>query len=177
MKRTLLMIGLGVAFLSVSGWVWLCRGRSAKALRAKYKLGGLLLTLAGVASTTGCITTCYDPAETQTTCYDPVPKPEIFGNASLSTEKALTVRNGDEISFMAENVSRLAVLLLTPEGEELQRIALDVDWDTLLTITIEVGDYRGLAMLDFYTCVEEKDKTIQLLDRINELPYLLSIVE
>ena len=48
MKKTLLVIGLGTAFLAVSLWVWLSNGKSAKAVKAKFRLGGALLTLTGM---------------------------------------------------------------------------------------------------------------------------------
>lgn len=174
MKRTLLFVGLGAAFLVVSGWVWLSRGRSAKALRTKYRLGGLLLTLTGAAAT-GCTPpsgTCYDVS----TCYDPIPpQPQVSVEDSLSTEKALEVRNGEEIHFGTEYISYVAAVITTPEGEELQRTAFKADGE--LSLKIEVGDYHGLALLDFYLCEIKEDQSIQLLDRINELPYLLTLVE
>ena len=42
MKRTLLLIGLGIAFIGVSLWVTMSRGRNARAIRAKYRLGGAI---------------------------------------------------------------------------------------------------------------------------------------
>ena len=45
MKRALMIIGLGIAFVGASLWVMLSGGRSAKAIRAKFRLGGAILTL------------------------------------------------------------------------------------------------------------------------------------
>ena len=64
----------GVAFLAVSLWAFLSGGRSAKALRYKYKLGGIMLTAWAMISAVSCegvipTVTCYEPA---VRCYDPV---------------------------------------------------------------------------------------------------------
>lgn len=50
MKRTLSIIGIGAAFGAVSLWVWLTRGKNAKAVKAKFRLGGALLTLTSALS-------------------------------------------------------------------------------------------------------------------------------
>ena len=74
-KYLFIYIAAGIAFLAVSAWVFLSNGKNAKALRAKYKLGGLLLTCTAMLSVTTCGqvphpgVTCYD---TEITCYDPV---------------------------------------------------------------------------------------------------------
>jgi hypothetical protein len=64
MKKTLLIIGLGTAFLAVSLWVWISNGKSARAVKAKFRIGGALLTLTGMMTVGSCntLTTCYDPA-------------------------------------------------------------------------------------------------------------------
>ena len=43
-KYFFIYIGIGIAFAAVSLWVILSGGNNAKAIRAKYKLGGALLT-------------------------------------------------------------------------------------------------------------------------------------
>ncbi|NDV47704.1 hypothetical protein D0T49_11665 [Paludibacter sp. 221] len=60
---------LGIAFLGVSAWVFLSNNKSAKAIRYKYRLGGMILSLSFF--TTSCIplTTCYDPAPIDNTIY------------------------------------------------------------------------------------------------------------
>lgn len=54
MKRTLSIIGIGAAFGAVSLWVWLTRGKNAKAVKAKFRLGGALLTLTSALSLVSC---------------------------------------------------------------------------------------------------------------------------
>ncbi|MBO4566248.1 MAG: hypothetical protein J5695_03375, partial [Bacteroidales bacterium] len=65
-------IAAGVAFLAVSLWAFLSNGKSARAIRYKYKLGGLMLTAWAMLSAASCegpgpVVTCYEPA---VTCYD-----------------------------------------------------------------------------------------------------------
>ena len=64
MKRILPIICTGAAFLAVSLWVWLSKGKSAKALKTKFRLGGVLLTLISTISIGSCggspVVTCYD---------------------------------------------------------------------------------------------------------------------
>ena len=60
--------GLAVAFAAVSAWVWLSGGKSARAVRTKFKIGSLLLTLTTAVATQSCFdinnATCYAPAST-----------------------------------------------------------------------------------------------------------------
>lgn len=64
MKRILPIICTGAAFLAVSLWVWLSKGKSAKAVKTKFRLGGVLLTLISTISIGSCggspVVTCYD---------------------------------------------------------------------------------------------------------------------
>ena len=74
MKSKYLIVYLlaGAAFLAVSLWVILTGGKNAKAIAAKYKLGGIMLTAMAMLSAASCegpgpVVTCYEPV---VTCYD-----------------------------------------------------------------------------------------------------------
>ncbi|MCQ2136956.1 MAG: hypothetical protein MJY67_08590 [Bacteroidales bacterium] len=71
LKYSLLYALLAVAFAGACVWVFLSGGKSAKAIRAKFRLGGLMLTASSflAASCGGCspTVTCYD---TEVMCYD-----------------------------------------------------------------------------------------------------------
>lgn len=74
-------IAAGVAFLAASLWVFLSNGKSARALRTKYKMGGLMLTATSMLAASACqcspVVTCYEPAEPpEVMCYDVVMEPE-----------------------------------------------------------------------------------------------------
>ena len=51
MKRTILLVAFGVAFVGVSLWLILSGGRSRRATRLKYRLGGAILSLVALTST------------------------------------------------------------------------------------------------------------------------------
>ena len=68
-KYFLIYVFVGIAFLAVSAWVFFTRGKNAKAIRAKYKLGGIMLTCLAMLSVASC-GEILDPGEV--TCYDPV---------------------------------------------------------------------------------------------------------
>ena len=69
-KYFLLYIFVGIAFLAVSAWVFLSRGKNAKAIRAKYKLGGIMLMCMAMLSVASC-GEILNPGEVM--CYDPPP--------------------------------------------------------------------------------------------------------
>jgi hypothetical protein len=64
MKRFLSIIAIGAAFLAVALWVWISKGKNAKAVKTKFRLGGVLLTLISTISIGSCggspVVTCYD---------------------------------------------------------------------------------------------------------------------
>lgn len=60
-------IAAGVAFLGFSLWVFLSKGKNAKAIRAKYKMGGIMLTASSMLMASACqcspTVTCYEPMD------------------------------------------------------------------------------------------------------------------
>ena len=72
-KFAMIYIAAGVAFLAVSLWLFLSGGKSAKATRAKYRLGGIMLTAWSMLSAASC--TGGPP---QVTCYEPAAPPEVM---------------------------------------------------------------------------------------------------
>ena len=69
-KYFLLYVFVGIAFLAVSAWVFFSRGKNAKAIRAKYKLGGIMLMCMAMLSVASC-GEILNPGEVM--CYDPPP--------------------------------------------------------------------------------------------------------
>ena len=68
-KYFLIYVCVGAAFLAVSAWVFFTHGKNAKAIRAKYKLGGIMLTCMAMLSIASC-GEIMDPGDVM--CYDPV---------------------------------------------------------------------------------------------------------
>lgn len=77
-KYFLIYVFVGIAFLAVSAWVFLSGGQNAKAIRAKYRLGGILIMAWAMISVASCsviegiidgggMVTCYDPVEPEPT--------------------------------------------------------------------------------------------------------------
>ena len=145
MKKTLAIVGLGTAFLAVSLWVWLSNGKSAKAVKAKFRLGGALLTLTGMMS----LGSCTPPGGT---CYDPAPANEIWWtNAEYRNEEGvIEVRNGDQLTIHAQylTVNKLVVALNDAAAMEMQREVFEVDYNTKeVLFTVDIDDYVGEAEL------------------------------
>ena len=74
-------IAAGVAFLALSLWVFLSKGKNAKAVRAKYRLGGLMLTAWAMLSATACRCT------PTVTCYEPMMPPDEEVDANNNGEE------------------------------------------------------------------------------------------
>ena len=71
-RFALIYIAAGIAFLAVSVWLFLSGGKSVKATRAKFRLGGIMLTAWSMLSFASCegvppMVTCYEPV---VECYD-----------------------------------------------------------------------------------------------------------
>lgn len=145
MKKTLTIVALGAAFLAVSLWVWLSRGKSAKAVRAKFRLGGALLTLSGMMALGSC---------TPLTCYDPLPANEVWWDSSeyQVEQGGVEVRNGDQLTIQTAymTVDQIVVTLNDANGMEMQRELFQVEQTAATSeflFIVDVDDYVGEAEL------------------------------
>lgn len=122
------------------------RGRNARAIRAKYRLGGAILSLLAIVScSTGCgngegMMTCYDPV----TGHNYITAPENLQSAKL--------RNGDVLIFKGycNFPTKATLTLLDKADKELQHkeYTLESVYEEFdLEFEVEVGDYRGIATL------------------------------
>lgn len=156
MKKTLTFIALGVAFLAVSLWVWLSRGKNTKAVRAKFRLGGAIVALTSVVN----LTSCGGGGVFGVDCYDPAPTNEIYWREySHNPSYEMTAKNGDEISISCYYMTVEQVIVSiesVDSGEELQRTTYDVTDNSSFTLThiINVGDYTGKAIVKFLLASE-----------------------
>jgi len=158
MKRTILLIGLGVAFVAVSAWVALSGGRSARAVRTKFRLGGAILTITSALTAASC----ERGGGFMVSCYDPVmpPRNMVHPETTVGTE----LRNGDiiPITIYSEFASEAYIALESNEGIELQRETITLPGDgnyNTIDFTIAVGDFRGEAKLKFACQEWEDDKS------------------
>ena len=163
MKKTLLFIGLGAAFGAVSLWVFLSNGKSAGAVKAKFRLGGALLTLTGMMTVGSCniISSCYDPAPTNM--------------VYIERGETQDVKNGDHITVKVSYFSAYGIKVTIAKDAEnsevLQSEIYKITEPSADVIhTIDVADYVGEAHLRVYLMISENE--------IYELDYLkLNVLE
>ena len=146
MKRTILIVALSVAFAAVSLWLILSGGRSKRATRLKYRLGGMLIGLTALASTAceggGFMTSCYDPA--------PPPSNEHYWSDGVANSE---LRNGDVVILYYNCLFGEEVTIsLRSDDNEPSRVLCSKTYavkqgDNHLEFTIDAGDYRGRAKL------------------------------
>lgn len=140
MERKLLtpfiVAALAVAFAAVSLWVWLGRGKNARAVRTKFRLGGLLLAFTtAVATQQSCTTSCYDTA--------------MLPACTLEDED-MQCSNGDQVSFSmsGQNYRYFSFALLDSKGNILQSGALK--HGIVYYFHVSVGEYVGTAQIRIY---------------------------
>ena len=140
--------GLGIAFISVSLWVFLSKGRSAKALRAKYRLGGAMLSVWAMLSAASC----GDPSVT-VMCYDPVvPEGERVAVMEKDDDGNEGVRPGDVLVVHIEDPSCPSYRYAITSGKvELQAGQLDLEtlFKGMLSAEVVLGDtgFKGEAVI------------------------------
>lgn len=167
MKKTLLIIGLGTAFLAVSLWVWLSNGKNARAIKAKFRLGGALLTLTGIMTVGSC--------NVVTSCYDPAPSNMVYIEREGAYVEAQNVKNGDQISIKASYFSAYGIKVVIAKdvdsSEVLQsEIYKITDSNADVKHFVNVADYVGEAHLRVYLMMSETE--------IYEIDYLkLNVLE
>lgn len=143
----------GVAFLAVSLWAFLSNGRSAKAIRYKYKLGGIMLTAWAMLSAASCegvppFVTCYEPV---VECYDvAAPSNEVYvevkdyGGNKLKSGDVLTVR----IDYPTYRNYRCRITADPSNGDAFVIQTQDftvTESDSSVEITLVATDYKGNA--------------------------------
>ena len=168
MKKTLLIIGLGAAFLAVSLWVWLSAGRSAKAVRAKFRLGGALLTLTGMMALGGCGTTsCYEPA---VECYDPAPQNEIYID-DYNYQTPLEVAEGDELVIEAYAITYPQLVVTIHDAASLviqeQTFEVNENFQNNLRLVVDVAGYVGEADLVVSGVAESGEEVVLSIFELN----------
>ena len=150
MKKAILFIGIGAAFLAVSLWVWLSNGKSARAVKAKFRLGGALLTLTGMMTVGSC--------NIMTSCYDPAPTNMVY----IERGETQDVKNGDHITVKVSYFSAYGIKVTIAKDAEnsevLQSEIYKITESRADVIhTIDVADYVGEAHLRVYLMISENE--------------------
>ena len=167
-QSVFVLITVGIAFLAVSLWAFLSNGRSAKALRFKYKLGGILLTAWATLSTASCagtgpFVTCYEPA---VQCYDvAMPADEISLN--VKDKEGNQLKSGNilvvnvEYPFFTRYRIRISYQPEGGEPVEIQVAEFDVvDGKAQAEIKLADTQYKGVAHVTFFGLTQEEDGTL-----------------
>lgn len=146
MKRTILIIALGVAFVGASLWLILSGGRSRRATRLKYRIGGAILSLVALTSTA-----CNGPGP-MVSCYDPAPPREnlhFWADGVANSQ----LRNGDIVVLDYDCMfgEEVKISLLSDDNESERELCSQTytvkQGGNQLSFTIDAGDYRGRAKL------------------------------
>jgi hypothetical protein len=170
----------GAAFLAVSLWAFLSNGKSAKAIRYKYKLGGIMLTAWAMISAVSCegippTVTCYEP---EVMCYDPVPSNYVYITVKgYSTETRLHSGHVLEITVESVTHSEFSVRIIAEDENKtvLQSASFAVDPQDPHTakyeMKIEKFDYQGKARVTVYGIVRDENGNIQAENVVGEQEY------
>ena len=155
-KYFLIYVFVGLAFLAVCAWVFFSRGKNARALRAKYRLGGIMLTCISMLS----FASCENGGPFQVTCYDPVVEvTEDIVSVSIKSQNATYKYNeispGDVIAVSIEAPTfekyLLRVILNNKEGTELQRASLVINSGAQNSFEVMLSPdltYKGEALIE-----------------------------
>ena len=183
-KFLLVYVIAGALFVGASLWVFLSKGKSAKALRYKYKLGGIMLTAWAMISFVSCqaIDKITDPGEL-IMCYDPVEPAPTENIVSLKIKSSRPddgynkVGKGDSFSVKITNPvsSRFVLMIYLYDREKAEKTILQqnelliedpekAEFEVPFDDTIE---YKGEAWLDVYC---DKDGNLQ------SIPYGTMII-
>ena len=157
-KYFLIYVFVGIAFLAVSAWVYFSRGKNAKAIRAKYKLGGILLMCMAMLSVASCGEVPNPP---EMMCYEPSPDYSFTVSTGqhdadwryrLSPGDVLTVQVDCRYYEKYSIVIRQFVDM--KEGEVLQTAAFESDGKAQFQYELlydpEDKTYAGDARVDIY---------------------------
>jgi len=179
-KYLLLYVFVGIAFLAVSAWVFFTHGKSAKAIRAKYKLGGIMLTCLGMLSVASC-GEIAGPVEVS--CYDPiveVPTDNLVSliiRSSNPSYKYNELTTGDifavRIQIPTYKKYVLRVILNDTEGTELQRTELVIDDPDNAVFDVPLSEdvtYKGEAIVQVQG-VEKEDP-----EELTQMAYGIQVI-
>ncbi len=170
-KTIIIIAGLGIAFGAVSLWVIITRNRNAKAVAAKFRLGGMIIAATSLLSSASCgckiiQPDCYDP---EPTCYDMPAEVNITevtsSNGSVLTASDAVFVNIDRV--ITESEYYYEIWSDREEGSELlKKGPINVEPDTYSVsqpVEIKGINYKGAIKVQVYATVPEVE-TPELLN-------------
>ena len=163
-KALFVYIVLGVAFAAVSLWVFLSKGKNARAIRTKYKLGGAMIAAWAILSAANC----QGPGP-MVTCYEPVP-PQNQVLVAAKDQNAQTLKCGDIIQVMVLSPTfREYQITLATDGAEPELLQSETfvreeeemgSWQAIFEIELAETDYKGSVGIKVYGIEAEAEKTL-----------------
>ena len=170
-KYLFIYVFVGIAFLAASAWVFFSRGKSAKAIRTKYRLGGIMITCTAMLTTASC-----EGPGPFVTCYDPVPPEPTEDIVSFVAEeeidlyKCVNLRPGDVLKISIDKPTYkkyiFRVLSVGEKQEELQRTLLEVtnSEEAVFDVTLSENiTYKGYATIIIYGVVKEDPEELEYI--------------
>ena len=165
-KFAFIYIAAGVAFVAASLWVFLSNGKSAKAIRYKYKLGGIMLTAWAMLSAASCtgrppFVTCYEPV---VTCYDVAMETDIV-SVTVKDYGGNKLKPGDTMVFNIENPSykeyRFRIVAGNPQASLIQEFNYQLPEEHTNVFSFEQvlapKDFRGTITIMSFGVYENQD--------------------
>ena len=162
-KALFVYIALGIAFAAVSLWVFLSKGKNAKAIRTKYKLGGAMIAAWAILSAANC----QGPGP-MVTCYEPVP-PSNDVSLSLKDPEDKVINNGDILQIQIYEPTydsyRVKISAYGSSSMVIQSETFDITDKSLYVATFEfqldVDEYKGTFAFDVFGLTIEGDKEVE----------------
>ena len=142
-KYSIILCGLAVAFAAVSLWVILSGGRNSKALKTKFRLGGLILTVSSMIA-------CSEGAgPMQVSCYD-VQAPE-YVIVDIPGESK-TVKVGGEIDVTIQNsgCESFSFKMLVNAGKDVLQEGFLGKTEGTYKVKVAETEYRGEVLIEVY---------------------------
>ena len=165
-KFAVIYIAVGAAFVAVSLLVFLSGGKSARAIRYKYKLGGIMLTAWAMLSAASCngnppVVTCYEPA---VTCYDVAMETDIV-SVTVKDYGGNKLKPGDTMVFSIENPNykeySFRIVAGDPQASLIQEFTYRLPEDSTNIFSFEQvlapTDFRGIITIVSSGVYEDSD--------------------
>lgn len=162
-KALFVYIALGIAFAAVSLWVFLSKGKNAKAIRTKYKLGGAMIAAWAILSAANC----QGPGP-MVTCYEPVP-PSNDVSLSLKDPEDKVINNGDILQIQIYEPTydsyRIKISAYGSSSMVIQSETFEITDKSLYVATFEfqldVDEYKGTFAFDVFGLTIEGEKEVE----------------
>lgn len=144
-------IAAAVAFAAVSLWVFFSRGRSSRAIRTKYRMGGVMLTAWAMLSACSCNgpvqVLCYEPV---VTCYDTVAPTDLVTVTALDDSSKVKPTDTVKVSIRNHSYTKYICRITATDLQDalIQSVSFEVSPDAATAdfeFTLVATDYRGHA--------------------------------